>query len=73
MLLQQLSPARVREFGILDPAAVAEALSAFLSGSRGSGSADGLWFLLQLQQWAGRWLKLPAGAASDARQAIGAA
>jgi asparagine synthase (glutamine-hydrolysing) len=73
VLLQQLSPARVREFGILDPAAVAEALSAFLSGSRGSGSADGLWFLLQLQQWAGRWLKLPAGAASDARQAIGAA
>lgn len=62
-LRQELAPERVRQFGILDPAAATAARDAFLSGGRRSGSPAGAWILLQLQQWAGRWLRLPAGAA----------
>jgi asparagine synthase (glutamine-hydrolysing) len=62
LLQDELSPARVREFGILDPVAVTEVVDAFLSGTRRSGSPAGVWILLQLQQWAGRWLRAPVGA-----------
>ena len=54
---QELSPECLREFGILDPIAVSEAVNAFLSKGRHSGSPAGAWILLQLQQWAGRWLR----------------
>jgi asparagine synthase (glutamine-hydrolysing) len=59
VFLQELSPARIREFGLLDPKVVTEAAGAFLSDGKGSGSAAGSWILLQLQQWAGRWLRTP--------------
>jgi asparagine synthase (glutamine-hydrolysing) len=56
---QEMAPARVREFGLLDAQAVSAAASSFLS-SRGAGPAPaGAWILLQLQQWAGRWLRAP--------------
>ena len=60
MFLENLSPARLREFGLLDPAATTVAVNAFLGQGRGSGSPAGAWILLQLQQWAGRWLKAPS-------------
>jgi len=57
VFLHELAPARVREFGLLDAAAVHPAVADFLE-SKGSGaSAAGMWILLQLQQWAGRWLR----------------
>jgi asparagine synthase (glutamine-hydrolysing) len=68
VLQQELSPARVREFGILDPAAVGGALEAFLSGGRRSGSPAGAWILLQLQQWAAHWLSAALPAVSSAPQ-----
>ncbi len=62
MLRAELSPERVRKFGLLDPQEVARVVDSFLAGQKG-GSAAGLWFLLQLQRWAGRWL-VPARSAS---------
>lgn len=71
LLRSELSPERVRQFGLLDPAAVTRVLDGFLAGHKGT-SAAGLWFLLQLQRWAGRWLFGSQGAASatDAADAI---
>jgi asparagine synthase (glutamine-hydrolysing) len=66
---QELSPQRVREFGILDPIAVSEAANTFLSEDRHSGSPAGAWILLQLQQWAGRWLRQPIHERASARVA----
>jgi asparagine synthase (glutamine-hydrolysing) len=57
LLREQLSVAKVREFGILDPQVVDQAARDFLAGDRQSGSAASMWILLQLQQWAGRWLR----------------
>ena len=58
-LLDELAPERVRRFGILDPQTTSDAASSCLRGDRRT-SAAGIWFLLQLQRWAGRWLKAPA-------------
>jgi asparagine synthase (glutamine-hydrolysing) len=67
VFLQELSPTRVREFGILDPGAVTHAVHDFMSHGRHAGSPAGAWILLQLQQWASRWLRAPtAGHASGA-------
>jgi asparagine synthase (glutamine-hydrolysing) len=55
VLREELSPTRVQQFGLLDPQQVSRATDSFLAGRKGS-SAAGLWFLLQLQRWAGRWL-----------------
>lgn len=57
LLLQELSPARIRAHGILDPRVASEAAGAFLSRGKPHGSAAGVWILLQLQQWATRWLR----------------
>ncbi len=57
VLLAELCPSRVREEGILDSESVANAVSRFLASDKQSGSAAGIWILLQLQQWAGRWRK----------------
>jgi asparagine synthase (glutamine-hydrolysing) len=57
LLLEQLSIARVREYGILDPQVVDQAARNFVAGDRQCGSAASMWILLQLQQWAGRWLR----------------
>ena len=43
----------------LDADAVQAAVSTFLSSANRSGSPAGVWILLQLQQWAGRWLREP--------------
>jgi asparagine synthase (glutamine-hydrolysing) len=55
VLLAEASVTRVRQEGILDPAAVESAVTQFLLEDNRSGSAAGIWILLQLQQWAGRW------------------
>jgi asparagine synthase (glutamine-hydrolysing) len=51
----ELSPDQVRQFALLDAEVVDSAVSAFLDG-RGGASSAGIWFLLQLQRWAARWL-----------------
>jgi len=58
MLRAELCPEQVRRFGLLDPQAVTHVVNGFLAGDKTS-SAAGLWFLLQLQRWAGRWLTTP--------------
>jgi asparagine synthase (glutamine-hydrolysing) len=63
VLLEELSSPRVREWRVLDPEAVQDAVRRFLSGENHSGSAAGVWILLQLQQWAGRWLRYSGGEA----------
>jgi asparagine synthase (glutamine-hydrolysing) len=55
LLQDELAPARVREAGLLDPDAVQKAVEDFLSEG-GRSSPAGIWFLLQVQQWAHRWL-----------------
>jgi len=55
VLLAELSPARVRAEGILDPESTVNAVNRFLEEDRQSGSAAGIWILFQLQQWSGRW------------------
>jgi len=62
MLRSELSEERVRQFGLLDPKAVSRVTDDFLAGRKGSSPA-GLWFLFQLQRWAGRWLTTPAAGA----------
>jgi asparagine synthase (glutamine-hydrolysing) len=77
LLLEELSAARVAKFGVLDSGAVHGALTRFLNADRQAGSAAGLWILLQVQQWAGRWLgtqsasseRSPAQEAAIARSA----
>ena len=56
ILEEELAPRRVRELGLLDAEAVQRALTQFLAGGA-STSAAGMWFLLQLQRWGGRWLR----------------
>jgi asparagine synthase (glutamine-hydrolysing) len=59
MLLEELSAARLREWRMLDPVAVEAAIHSFLANDSRSGSAAGIWILLQLQRWADRWLRRP--------------
>jgi asparagine synthase (glutamine-hydrolysing) len=67
-LQDELAPLRVKSFNILDPDATSRAVTSFLAGDRNS-SAAGIWFLLQLQRWAGRWLIPPSvGAASPVNE-----
>ena len=56
-LLEELSAPRLREWGMLDPGAVNEAVASFLSQNPRSGSAAGVWILLQLQRWSDRWMR----------------
>jgi asparagine synthase (glutamine-hydrolysing) len=56
ILEEELAPRRVRELGLLDADAVRRAVTQFLAGGV-SASAAGMWFLLQLQRWGGRWLR----------------
>lgn len=57
LLQDELSPSRVRRVGLLDPVAVEKAVGEFLRGE-GNASPAGIWFLLQVQQWAQRWMRL---------------
>jgi asparagine synthase (glutamine-hydrolysing) len=56
LVQDELSPARVRQAGLLDAGAVQRALGEFLAGG-GRTSPAGIWFLLQVQQWAHRWMR----------------
>jgi asparagine synthase (glutamine-hydrolysing) len=56
ILEEELAPRRVRELGLLDADAVRAAMTQFLGGGIGA-SAAGMWFLLQLQRWGGKWLR----------------
>jgi asparagine synthase (glutamine-hydrolysing) len=61
LFLHETSPERIREYGLLDAGTVDQSVGSFLS-LRGHGPAPaGAWIVLQLQQWAGRWLRPPAG------------
>jgi asparagine synthetase B (glutamine-hydrolysing) len=53
LVVDLLSPARVRAAGILDPAAVQQLLRAHLDGREDRGRA--LWTVLSLQCWAEHW------------------
>lgn len=57
LLLDELSPARVRQWGLLDPGAVKGATERFLSSEARAGSGAAMWILLQLQRWSGRWMR----------------
>jgi asparagine synthase (glutamine-hydrolysing) len=57
LFIEELSPDRVRAAGLLDPRAAAEAVAAFLEPASSRISPAAAWTLLQLQQWAGRWLR----------------
>ena len=61
VVLAELSSDQVRRFSLLDADVVSSAVSTFFD-SRSGASPAGIWFLLQLQRWAGRWL-VPAPAA----------
>jgi asparagine synthase (glutamine-hydrolysing) len=60
VVLAELSADHVRRFSLLDADTVSSAVSTFFD-SRSGASPAGIWFLLQLQRWAGRWL-VPAPA-----------
>ena len=66
ILEQELAPQRVRELGLLDVDAVQRAVRQFLAGGVNT-SAAGMWFLLQLQRWGGRWLRSGARAPVNMR------
>ena len=67
VFLEELSPARVREAGLLDPRAAAQAVSDFLTPAAPRVSPAAAWILLQLQQWAGRWLHAAVSKPPSAR------
>jgi asparagine synthase (glutamine-hydrolysing) len=56
VLLEELASGRVDRWGMLDSDVVNTAVKQFLRNQSGSGSAAGIWILLQLQRWADRWL-----------------
>jgi asparagine synthase (glutamine-hydrolysing) len=56
LLLEELSAPRLRQWGLLDPTTIEPVVQSFLTKNGRSGSAAGMWFLLQVQQWAARWL-----------------
>jgi len=56
VLRQELAPASVREYGLLDVAATEQAVDSFLSRRPDAPAPAAAWFLLQLQQWARHWL-----------------
>ena len=54
---EYLSPARVRDGGLLDPQAVRRAVTNFRAGGPGNDRLDvhKVWLLLAFQMWRGRW------------------
>jgi asparagine synthase (glutamine-hydrolysing) len=48
-----LNPSRIRTDGLLNPDRVSRAWNGFLNGNKGMGA--GLWALLMLNAWVGRW------------------
>jgi asparagine synthase (glutamine-hydrolysing) len=69
-VLAELSSDQVRRFSLLDANVVNSTVSAFFAGRNGASPA-GMWFLLQLQRWAARWLvppRMPTRMEQDARR-----
>lgn len=66
---EHLSATQVRETGLLDPTVVSESVAQFLEAKSSSISPAGAWILLQLQQWAARWLLHQGGSSTPARVA----
>lgn len=60
LFLDELSPQRVRAAGLLDPQVVELVVSEFMASTAPRVSPAAAWILLQLQQWAARWLLQPA-------------
>jgi asparagine synthase (glutamine-hydrolysing) len=56
---QEMAPARLREYGLLDVAVTEDAVGSFLSRGADAPAPAAAWFLLQLQQWARHWLRAP--------------
>jgi asparagine synthase (glutamine-hydrolysing) len=67
-VLAELSPDRVRRFSLLDADVVQSQVSAFFA-RRNRASPAGIWFLMQLQRWAARWLVAAPMAARSKRDA----
>lgn len=61
VFLQEMTPSRIREYGLLDAAAVSQATNSFLGQQGDAPAPAAAWILLQLQQWAGRWSRAPRG------------
>jgi asparagine synthase (glutamine-hydrolysing) len=66
VFLDELSPSRVRDAGLLDPVSVQRAVKQFLGPAPRTSPASA-WILLQLQQWAGRWQRQPMPQRTPAR------
>jgi asparagine synthase (glutamine-hydrolysing) len=64
---EELAPARIREYGLLDAGVTERAVADFLSGGGRAPAPAAAWFLLQLQQWARHWLRAPSPAAVSGR------
>ncbi len=60
VVLERLSTAALLKEGLLDPSVVEPAVQRFLRQDSRSGSAAGVWMLLQLQMWSARWRRLAA-------------
>jgi asparagine synthase (glutamine-hydrolysing) len=56
-----LSPRRIREAGIFDPALVAGAVSNFFDGGPGNDRLDSqkLWYLVAFEMWREKWMRAP--------------
>lgn len=66
---EELAPARVREYGLLDVDVTQQAVDSFLSRRPDAPAPAAAWFLLQLQQWGRHWLRGSVRTASQASYA----
>jgi asparagine synthase (glutamine-hydrolysing) len=64
---EELAPARIREYGLLDVGVTEVAVADFLSRGAHAPAPAAAWFLLQLQQWARHWLRAPSPPAGSGR------
>ena len=69
LLMQELSASRVRDVGLLDPNIVGRLLADFSKPRPAEVSPSAAWIVLQLQQWAGHWLKGSVGRRAQATSA----
>jgi asparagine synthase (glutamine-hydrolysing) len=60
---REMAPERLREHGLLDVGVTEEAVDSFLSQRPDAPAPAAAWFLLQLQSWAGHWLRNPGALA----------
>jgi asparagine synthase (glutamine-hydrolysing) len=74
LVLEHLSPARVRQGGLFDPAMVARAVKNFREGGPGNDRLDvqKLWYLIAFELWRSRWME-GGGAAQPRKENVRAA